>query len=163
VVLPPETAARRQQLLASARQEMAQGDFLGASNHFDLAASLAKLDPPEAAQLAEAQHKLQPLAEQIKLFKQHDWEYIVPTLWRLRESNPDDRSINRLIVDSYYNLGVRDLQRADPLHAASQFAEALKLDPKDSILRRHYLFAQTYQERSQDLLFRIYVKYLPYR
>ena len=161
--LPPEAAARRQQLLASAHQEVARGDYLEAANHFELAAGVAKLEPPELAQQAEVQHKLQPLVEQIKLFKQHDWEYIVPTLWRMREGNPGDRAINRLLVDSYYNLGVRDLQRADPLHAASQFTEALKLDPGDAALRRHYLFAQTYQERPQDLLFRIYVKYLPYR
>ncbi|HEV7514817.1 MAG TPA: hypothetical protein VGR07_00820 [Thermoanaerobaculia bacterium] len=161
--VPTEAAAHRQELIEAGRKAFVQGDYLHAAEHYDQAALIARLDAPEAEQLAEARRKLQPLAEQVKLFKQHDWEYILPALWKLRESNPEDHNVNRLIVDSYYNLGIRDLQRADPIHAASQFAEALKIEPGDPTLRRHYLFAQTYQERPQDLLFRIYVKYLPYR
>jgi tetratricopeptide (TPR) repeat protein len=161
--LPTEAAAHRQELIEAGRKAYAKGDYLHASEQFDQAAVIARLDPPEAEQLAQAKRRLQPLAEQVKLFKQHDWEFILPTLWKMRESNPDDHNVDRLIVDSYYNLGIRDLQRADPVHAATQFAEALKLEPGDATLRRHYLFAQTYQERPQDLLFRIYVKYLPYR
>ncbi len=158
-----EAAAHRQELIESGRKAFGQADYLHAADFYEQAAALAKLDGPDADHLAEAKKKLAPLFEQVKLFKQHDWEYILPALWKMRESNPDDHNVNRLIVDSYYNLGIRDLQRADPIHAASQFAEALKLDPGDATLRRHYLFAQTYQERPQDLLFRIYVKYLPYR
>ena len=158
-----EAAAHRQELIESGRKAFAQADYLHAADFYDQAAALARLDAPDADQLAQAKRKLQPLAEQVKLFKQHDWEYILPALWKMRETNPDDHNVSRLIVDSYYNLGIRDLQRADPTHAASQFAEALKLEPGDATLRRHYLFAQTYQERPQDLLFRIYVKYLPYR
>jgi tetratricopeptide (TPR) repeat protein len=161
--LPTEAAAHRQELIEAGRKAFAQGDYVHASTQFEQAATLAKLDPPEADQLAQANRRLQPVAEQVKLFRQHDWEYILPTLWKMRESNPDDHNINRLIVDSYYNLGIRDLQRADPVHAAAQFGEALKIEPGDPVLRRHYLFAQTYQERPQDLLFRIYIKYLPYR
>jgi tetratricopeptide (TPR) repeat protein len=158
-----EAAAHRQELIESGRKAFLQANYLHAADFYEQAAALAKLDGPDAEQLAQAKKKLQPLLEQVKLFKQHDWEYILPALWKMREANPDDHNVNRLIVDSYYNLGIRDLQRADPTHAATQFAEALKLEPGDAALRRHYLFAQTYQERPQDLLFRIYVKYLPYR
>jgi Tfp pilus assembly protein PilF len=60
-------------------------------------------------------------------------------------------------------MGVRDLQRADARKAVEQLKEAINLDPQDEALRRTYLFAQTYQERPKDLLYRIYVKYLPFR
>ena len=51
----------------------------------------------------------------------------------------------------------------DPKQAADKFQEGIKLDPDDKSLRHEMLFAQTYAERSPDLLYRIYVKYLPLR
>ena len=81
----------------------------------------------------------------------------------MHDSDPANRDVTQLIVDSYYNLAVRDLQRADAKKAAENLKEALNLQQDDELLKRHYLFAQTYQERPKDLLYRIYVKYLPYR
>ncbi len=161
--LPPDAAARRERLLAGARQASAEHAYLRAVEQLEAAGRIAKLDGADVEDLARARHELEPFATQIEAFRQHEWEYVLPTLWRLRESNPGNHDIDRLIVDSYYDLGVRDLQRADPTQAANRFSEALKLSPNDADLKRHYLFAQTYQERPQDLLFRIYVKYLPLR
>jgi len=161
--LAPEAADRRARLLAEAQQASAGRDFLTANDRLEEAAKIGKLEGADAEALAKAKHELEPFATQIEAFRQHEWEYILPTLWRLREANPANRDLTRLIVDSYYDLGVRDLQRADPTQAINRFQEALKLSPDDADLKRHYLFAQTYQERPQDLLFRIYVKYLPLR
>jgi Tfp pilus assembly protein PilF len=87
----------------------------------------------------------------------------LPDLWRRHEENPADRDVTHLIVDCYYNLAVRDLQRADTRKAAENLKEAAKLEPSDPILGRHIAFAETYQTRDKDLLYRIYVKYLPTR
>jgi len=92
-----------------------------------------------------------------------NFESALPDLWRLLEANPEDRDVRSLLVTSYYNLGVRDLQRGDAAGAAEQFQEAVQLDPSDSELQRHLLFAQSYAERSKDLLYQIYVKYIPFR
>jgi tetratricopeptide (TPR) repeat protein len=161
--LAPEAAERRAHLLADARQASATRAYLRAVEQFEEAGKIAKLEGTDADDMARARHEVEPFATQVEAFRQHEWEYVLPTLWRLREANPGNRDIDRLIVDSYYDLGVRDLQRADPTQAANRFQEALKLSPDDADLKRHYLFAQTYQERPQDLLFRIYVKYLPLR
>jgi tetratricopeptide (TPR) repeat protein len=161
--LTPEAAERRARLLADARQAIASHSYLRAVEQLDEAGRIAKLDGTDADDMAHARKELEPFANQIEAFRQHEWEYVLPALWRLREKNPGNRDIDRLIVDSYYDLGVRDLQRADPTQAANRFQEALKLSPDDADLKRHFLFAQTYQERPQDLLFRIYVKYLPLR
>jgi Tfp pilus assembly protein PilF len=67
------------------------------------------------------------------------------------------------MVDSYYNMALRDLQRMDSAKAAENLREALGLDPGDKGLQRQLAFAQTYQERPKDLLYRIYVKHLPLR
>ena len=46
---------------------------------------------------------------------------------------------------------------------SATMAQALNLDPNDPAILRQKRFADTYTQRPQDLLFRIYVKYLPYR
>ncbi|HVR96671.1 MAG TPA: hypothetical protein VMW27_08665, partial [Thermoanaerobaculia bacterium] len=159
----PEVLQRRQALLAAARGAYADRSYLRAVERFEQAAKLAPLEGPDSQSLAYAKGQLEPLVQQIELFKSHDWERILPELWRLREADPANRDVTRLLVDSYYNLAVRDLQRNDALKAAEKFQEAANLDKDDPMLQRHLVFAQTYQERPKDLLYRIYVKYLPLR
>jgi tetratricopeptide (TPR) repeat protein len=161
--LAPDVAERRNRLLAEARQASAEHSYLQALDRFEEAGKLAKLEGADAADLAAARHAVEPFATQVEAFRQHEWEYALPTLWKLHEKDPANKDVERLIVDCYYDLGVRDLQRSDPAQAAGRFSEALKLHPDDADLKRAYLFAQTYQERPQDMLFRIYVKYLPLR
>ena len=67
------------------------------------------------------------------------------------------------MVDSYYNLAVRDLQRTDTKQALQNLREAQGLNPKDSDLQRQITFAEAYQSRSKDMLYRIYIKHLPLR
>lgn len=159
----PAIPAPQAALLTAARQALAEGSRLQAVDYFEQAAQMGKLGPEETALLASARQQLEPLSKQIDLFRQHEWDYILNDLWKLHEENPGDRDVRRLIVDSYYNLGVRDLQRSDPLKAADKFKEAMRLAPDDELLQRHHLFAQTYQDRPKDLLYRIYVKYLALR
>ncbi len=162
-VLNAETAARRAALLAAARQASAQSNYVRALSRLEQADALSKLDGADAQLLADTRNRLAPLASQIDLFRQHEWEHALPDLWRMHDADPANRDITQLIVDSYYNLAVRDLQRADAKKAGENLKEALNLQQDDETLKRHYLFAQTYQERQKDLLYRIYVKYLPYR
>jgi tetratricopeptide (TPR) repeat protein len=159
----PGTSRRRQELLAAAGQAYGERNYLRALTRLEQAAALGKLAGEDARLLQDTRRKLVPIAQEIDLFRQHEWEFVLPRLWRLHEENPADRDVTQLIVDCYYNLGVRDLQRADAAKAAEQFEEALTLQPNDPLLRRHLLFAQTYEERPKDLLYRIYVKYLPFR
>ena len=161
--LNAETTARRAALLAAAHQASAQNNYIRALGRLEQADALAKLDGAEAQLLADTRNRLAPLANQIDLFRQHEWEHALPDLWRMHDSDPANRDVTQLIVDSYYNLAVRDLQRADAKKAAENLKEAINLQKDDELLTRHYLFAQTYQERPKDLLYRIYVKYLPYR
>jgi tetratricopeptide (TPR) repeat protein len=157
--VPPERLA----LLDSARRAFTEGSYLRASEMLGQASTAGKLEPADAALLAQAREQLKPLSKQIDLFQQHEWEFLIRDLWQMREKSPGNRDVDRLLVDSYYNLGVRDLQRADAVKAAENFQEALNVSTSDAVLRRHMQFAQTYQERPKDLLYRIYVKYLTYR
>jgi len=158
----PVVLDRRQLLLISAREAFEERMYIKAVRRLEQAAAMAKLDGPDAQLLTDAQAHIEPLAKQLGAFRDHEWEYVLPDLWRMREANPDDRDVNQLIVDCYYNLALRDLQRADTTKAAEKFKEALNLQ-KDESIQRHLLFAQTYQQRPKDLLYKIYVKYLQYR
>jgi tetratricopeptide (TPR) repeat protein len=157
--VPPE----RQAALDAAHQAYSEGSYLRAAEILEQASTTGKLDDADAGMLANAKQQIAPLAKQIELFRQHEWDFLLPDLWRMREKTPGNRDVDRLIVDSYYNLGVRDLQRADAAKAVEKFQEALNISPNDALAKRHMLFAQTYQERQKDLLYRIYVRYLTYR
>jgi tetratricopeptide (TPR) repeat protein len=159
-----DTKVRQEDLVAQARQAAARGDYLPAENLLLRARQLGELDADGRSLEVDVQEHLEPLRREIELVRGGDWEFALPDLWRLREGDPENPDINRLLVMSYYNLGVRDLQQGDAAGAVSQFEEAENLlDQPDAELERHLRFARAYQGRSKDLLYQIYVKYLPIR
>jgi tetratricopeptide (TPR) repeat protein len=156
-------AERRQELLEQARKASKEGSFLLSAQRYAAADRLGKLDADDAAQLVAAKQKLVPLKTQVDLFVGHNWELALPELWRIHQSEPENRDVTRMLVDSYYDLGVRDLQHNDVVKAAQNFAEAKNLAPDDPDVKRQLVFAQTYLARGPDLLYQIYVRHLPFR
>lgn len=159
----PEELESFRALVADARAAHAAGENLLAADLLERAATIAPLDETAQAMRADAEVNLAALRDQIEIFRSGDWEYALPTLWRMREAELDNADVTRLIVDSYYNLGVRDLQRGRPEAAMRKFEEALSLRPDDRTLTRLRALADTYRSRPEDLLYRIFVKYLPFR
>jgi tetratricopeptide (TPR) repeat protein len=158
-----EELARRDALVALAQSARQDREYLSASAYFDDAAQIAPLEEEDQLIQEEVRQRLAGLEGQIELFRQGDWEFVMPELWRLHQANPDDRDVIRLMVDSYYNLGVRDLQRGDTPDAAEKLTRAQELDPTDEEVERLLRFSLVYGERPADLLYRIFVKYLPFR
>ncbi len=158
-----EDLTRRAGLIERARQAYAQREYLLADSLFAEAAAIATLDGTAGDLAQDVRRQIAPLEEQIRLYRQGEWAAAVPSLWRIRNREPENRDVARLIVDSYYNLGVRELQRELPGDAAAHFKEALTLAPADPDLRRLAQFADAYSGRQQDLLYRTFVKYLPFR
>ncbi|HEX3554791.1 MAG TPA: hypothetical protein VIA62_16335 [Thermoanaerobaculia bacterium] len=158
----PEGADKRNGLLAEARQAYAERTYLKALNRLEAAGAVAKLDGDDAKLLADTKQKLTPLAKNIDLFRQHEWEFVAREMWTRHEAEPANRDVTQLLADSYYNLAVRDLQRNDAPKAVEKLQQVVELQD-DPTVRRHLQFAQTYKDRNKDLLYRIYVKYLPYR
>ena len=101
--------ALRNELVARAQRLRENREYLRASPHYAAAAKIAPLEAPDDLLQEEIRQRLAGLEGQIKLFQQGDWEFVLPELWRLHRANPDDKDIVRLMVDSYYNLGLRDL------------------------------------------------------
>ncbi len=158
-----QLTTRRRALLEQAQRSLADGENFRARRYFAQAAELEPLDGDWVAMAASAEERLKPLAQESQLFKDGDFEFLVNQLWRRREAEPANRDVVRMIVDSYHNLGVLDLQRGDPAAAREKFREARAIDGSDPALQRLERFATTYETRGQDLLYRIFVKYLPLR
>jgi len=161
--LAPDDAAKRDQLIEAARQAYGERRYLHASALFDQAAAVRALDGPAADLAADAKRQIQPLEKYLKLYKDGEWEFALRELWREHEKDPGNRDVTKLMVDSYYNLGVRDLQRDAAQDGLDKFKEALALDPQDRDLQRLALFVEAYKSHGQDLLYRTFVKYLAFR
>ncbi|MEO7794817.1 MAG: tetratricopeptide repeat protein [Thermoanaerobaculia bacterium] len=161
--LPPDREQKRRELVAGAERSCREQEFLRCDRWLTQAAEIAPLTPELEQLQAQAKQGLLPLAEELKMYADGDFDFLLNKLWRRREAEPGNRDIRRLIVDSYYNLGTLDLQRGDPAAAADKFREALALDPEDLPLKRLQAFASVYSQRNEDLLFEIYVRNLPAR
>ena len=158
-----EQLARYRALVSEAQAAYDGGDYRIAQELFMRAAAVTPLADVPAEQLADSQERLAVVRAQLEAFGQGAWEIALRDLWRMRQTAPEDRVIRDLMVDCYYNLGVRDLQRGDTRSAESNFGEALELSPEAEEIERLALFSRTYQERPDDLLYRIFVKYLHFR
>jgi len=154
-------AARR--TYSPARSALNAGNAVDAEALYQEADEIEPLEGEAAATYQRLRQRLDPVRDQLEVFRQGEWEFALRELWPLHQNHPESQVITDLMVDCYYNLGVRDLQRGDTQSAAEMFGEAAKLRPADRQLERLTRFATTYQQRSQDLLYRIFVKYLPFR
>ncbi|MEM9290752.1 MAG: hypothetical protein AAGD01_03640 [Acidobacteriota bacterium] len=161
--LDPEQQRRFEELLATADVWVQQGQYLRVREPLLEASQIAPLPSSYDETLEIGRERANELNEELLLFQDGDWEAVLPDLWRVYVADESNGDVKRLIVDSYYNIGVRSLQRGDLLAAKESFEEVLDLQEDDVEAQRHYLFADTYERRDRDLLFRIYVKYLPFR
>lgn len=160
---PPEVLARRNLMLVAARQAHKEKRFIKARKYFEQAHKILPLEAEDRALKLNCDAELQDLSEEIQKFEAREYALILPDLWRRREVEPENPDVDQLIVDAYYNLSLVDLQRGDPAGAAAKLKDALEVEPENRDLKRLQLFAETYAGRSQDLLYSIFVKYLPSR
>jgi len=151
------------ELVTAARSAISNGENLVAADLLDSAEVITPLEPDDLVLRDEIASQLEVVEEPMKLFRQGDWEFALPNLWRLQDEHPGNKDIVRLMVGCYFNLGLRDLQRGDPVAASEKFGEALSLAPDDVELQRLAAFASAYQQRPSDLLYRVFVKYHPFR
>ncbi len=158
-----EQVVRRNLLLEAARDAGEERRFIRARRYFDRAGKILPLEVDNLALRAQCDRELAPLRDEIIKFEEGEYAQILPVLWRKRESDPDNLDIELLITDSYYNLALTDLQRGDAVSAARKLSEALEVQPDNRELQRLHLFAESYVREPQDLLYRIFVKYLPSR
>ena len=162
-LLTGEEEERHQSLISDGRTAYDDREYLQAAQLFTKASLMAPLSAAEAALLDDSMRQLEPLAQQIDLYQQRQWELALPTLWRHLDRDPGNRDVISLLTSSYYNLTVRELRRGEPQAAEEHAEEASRLSPDDEQIARLNLFVKTYLEYPRDLLYDIYVGELAFR
>jgi hypothetical protein len=155
--------AEREALLERARRAYDEREYLRAARAFRAAEQIAPLVGTAADLYADTKRQLVPLAAQIDLFQQREWDRALPTLWRQHIDDEENRDIRRLLIDTLFNLGVQALRAGDKAGATENFRDLVRIAPEDTLAQRLLLFAERYPGSSQDLVFQILAGQLEFR
>ena len=151
------------QKIAAAQTAMAANDFAGAKAAFDEARKVKPLPPDLQAVYDRAADKVAKLDSAKALFAERKYADALASLQPLLAEDPQNVNILRMINDAHFNLGATALQEERIPDAIREFDEVLKVDPNDELAKRSRELAVRYEGQSKDLLYKIYVKYLPMR
>jgi tetratricopeptide (TPR) repeat protein len=152
-----------QQRLDVARGALAAHDYAGAKVAFDQAMRVKPLPADLKAQYDAASQQVAKLDAAKALFAERKYSDAIGNLQPLLVQDPQNQNIQRMIVDAHFNLGATALLEERTADAVREFDEVLKVNPADDYAKRSRELAQRYEGQPKDLLYRIYVKYLPLR
>jgi len=152
-----------QEGLANGKTMYDNHDYDGAKKAFEAAMRVKALTPEMKTLYDTAAQQVAKLDSTKSLFNEHKYADALANLQQLQQADPQNKNIQRLIEDAHFNLGAVSLQNENLTDAVKQFDEVLKLDPSDELAKRSRELAVRYQTEQKDLLYKIYVKYLPLR
>lgn len=138
-------------------------DYDSAKKAFDAAARIKPLPPDMKALYDTASLQVAKLEGAKALFNSQKYQEALTNLQSLAQQDPQNQSIRRMIADSHFNLGAIALQEERLTDAAAEFDDVLKTDANDELAKRSKTLAERYDGQPKDLLYKIYVKYLPLR
>jgi tetratricopeptide (TPR) repeat protein len=151
------------QRLEAARIAFEAHDYAGAKAAFDQAVRVKPLPPELKAQYDAAAGQVAKLDAAKALFAERKYIEAISNLQPLLEQDPQNANVQRMIVDAHFNLGASALQEERIPDAVREFDEVLKVNPNDELAKRSRELANRYEGQPKDLLYKIYVKYLPLR
>ncbi len=151
------------QRLEAARVAFEAHDYAGAKTAFDQALRVKPLPPDLKAQYDAAAGQVAKLDAAKALFAERKYTEAISNLQPLLEQDPQNANVQRMIVDAHFNLGASALQEERIPDAVREFDEVLKVNPNDELAKRSRELANRYDGQPKDLLYKIYVKYLPLR
>lgn len=140
-----------------------QHDYATAKTAFEDAQRVKALPADAKTQYDAAAEQVAKLDAAKKLFTEQKYDEAIANLQPLLAQDPQNAGVNRMITDAHFNLGAKSLQEERTAEAVTQFDEVLKANPNDDLARRSRELALRYDKQPKDLLYRIYVKYLPLR
>lgn len=152
-----------QENLANGKAAFAAHDYDAAKKAFDAAARIKALPPDMKTLYDTAAQQVAKLDSAKTLFKEGRYQDALGNLQQLEQQDPQNASIKRIITDAHFNLGAAALTEERLADAVKEFDEVLKNDPNDELAKRSKGLAERYNGQPKDLLYKIYVKYLPTR
>lgn len=149
--------------LAAALQAFEGHDYARAKAAFEEAQRVKPLPPDAKSAYDTAAEQVAKLDAAKALFGEQKYSEAIANLQPLLDQDPQNANVRRLIVDAHFNLGAQALQEERIPDAIREFDEVLRVNPDDELARRSRELAVRYDDQRKDLLYRIYVKYLPMR
>jgi tetratricopeptide (TPR) repeat protein len=149
--------------IAAGRTAFEGHDYDAAKNAFDTAARIKPLPPDVSTMYTTASQQVANLDVAKALFSERKYQDAIANLDPLLQADPQNQSIRRMLTGAHFNLGAAALQEERLPDAILQFDQVLKVDPNDDLAKRSKTLAERYSGQPKDLLFKIYVKYLPLR
>lgn len=151
------------QKILAARTAIEGHDYAAAKRAFEDAMRVKPLPPDLKPLYDSASQQVAKLDSARTLFAEGRYADAVASLEPLLQADPANKNIRRMIVDAHFNMGAVALQEEKLPDAIREFDEVLRTDPNDELARRSRELAARYDGQPRDLLYRIYVKYLPLR
>ena len=149
--------------VAAARTAFDAHDYAVAKARFEDAMKVKPLPPDLKSLYDKASEQVSKLGNAKALFAERKYADALRGLEELARQDPENQNIRRMINDAHFNLGVMALQEERLDAAVTEFDEVLQADPNDELAKRSRELAIRYEGQTKDLLYRIYVKYLPLR
>jgi len=149
--------------IAAGRTAFDAHDYETAKTSLETAARIKPLPPDLAAIYTTASQQVSKLEVAKALFKERRYQDAVTNLDPLLAADPQNQSIRRMLIAAHFDLGATALQEERMPDAMREFDEVLKSDPNDELAKRSRTLAERYSGQPKDLLYKIYVKYLPLR
>lgn len=152
-----------QEALANGKAAFEAHDYDAAKKALDGAARIRTLPADMQALYDTSAQQVAKLDNAKALFKEQRYQDALTNLQSLAQQDPQNASIRRMITDAHFNLGAAALTEEKADDAIREFNEVLKADPNDDLAKRSKALAERYNGQPKDLLYKIYVKYLPTR
>jgi tetratricopeptide (TPR) repeat protein len=152
-----------QELVTAGTTAFNAHDYVGAQKAFEAATRIHALSPDLNTMYDTAAQQVAKLDAAKALFKERRYADAVTNLQPLAQQDPQNLNTKRLLIDAHFDLGAQALQEERLPDAMKEFDEVLKVDPNDDLAKRSKELAVRYNGQPKDLLYKIYVKYLPLR
>lgn len=149
--------------VAAGRTAFEGHDYDAAKSAFDTASRIKPLPSDLAVMYTTASQQVAKLDVAKTLFTEGKYLEAIANLDPLLQADPQNLSIRKMITSAHFNLGATALQEERTADAIVQFNEVLKSDASDDLAQRSKTLAERYTGQPKDLLYKIYVKYLPIR
>lgn len=151
------------QKLAAARTAFEAHDYAVAKAAFEDATRAKALPPDAKEQYDITVQQVAKLNSAKALFTERKYNDAITNLQSLLEQDPQNMAIQRLISDAHFNNGAIALQEERTADAMREFDQSLRIQPEDESAKRARDLAARYDGQPKDLLYKIYVNYLPLR
>jgi tetratricopeptide (TPR) repeat protein len=152
-----------EQKLTDGRTAFAAHDYAVAKTAFDEAMRAKPLPPDAKEQYDITVQQVAKLNAAKALFAERKFDDAITNLQSLLEQDPQNLAIQRLMTDAHFNNGAIALQQERTSDAMRAFDEVLRAQPEDVSAKRARDLAARYDGQPKDLLYKIYVNYLPLR